>query len=220
MKVEAEERGIYCQCIRCCEVRSEKFEAADVVIKIAEFEASGSPEYFLSAVVERPEAGRPLLLGFCRLRLGSALEDSVLPELRGSTAMIRELHVYGRVREVGKSADGKPTAQHLGLGKRLLAVAESIARPAGYEKMAIISGIGVRDYYRQRGYELCGTYMVKDLSQPNTVPNVSLEEEDIHSTPLIGSSDHVAFFSIIVPLIIVLLTSVIYQIGALLNARR
>ena len=162
VKEEAEERGIYCRCIRCCEVRSEKFDPAEVHIKMQRFIASGAVEYFLSAEVDRPN--RPLLLGFCRLRFGDALKESIIPELRGSTAMIRELHVYGRVREVGLTADGKPTAQHLGLGKKLLVCAEELVIRAGYEKMAIISGIGVRDYYRQRGYDLRGSYMMKDLS--------------------------------------------------------
>ena len=162
VKDEAEAQGIYCKCIRCCEVRSEKFDAPEVHIKVQRFIASGAVEYFLSAEVDRPN--RPLLLGFCRLRFGDALKESIIPELRGSTAMIRELHVYGRVREVGYSSDGKPTAQHLGLGKKLLAVAEQLAERAGYEKMAIISGIGVRDYYRQRGYALRGSYMMKELS--------------------------------------------------------
>lgn len=161
VKDEAEARGIYCKCIRCCEVRGEKFAPAEVEIKVQRFIASGAVEYFLTAEVERPN--RPLLLGFCRLRFGDALRDSIIPELRGSTAMIRELHVYGRVREVGHSSNGKPTAQHLGLGKKLLAAAEELATRAGYEKMAIISGIGVRDYYRQRGYDLRGSYMMKDL---------------------------------------------------------
>ena len=30
--------------------------------------------------------------------------------------------------------------------------------------MAIISGIGVRGYYAKRGYELKGSYMMKDLT--------------------------------------------------------
>ena len=162
VKDEAEARGIYCKCIRCCEVRGEKFAPAEVYIKMQPFIASGALEYFLTAEVDRPN--RPLLLGFCRLRFGDALKESIIPELRGSTAMIRELHVYGRVREVGHSSDGKPTAQHLGLGKKLLVAAEELAVRAGYEKMAIISGIGVRDYYRQRGYELRGSYMMKELA--------------------------------------------------------
>jgi ELP3 family radical SAM enzyme/protein acetyltransferase len=162
VKNEAEERGIYCHCIRCCEVRSETFDAAEVAIQLRSFEASGATEYFLTAEVARP--CRPLLLGFCRLRLGTALVSAAIPELRGSTAMVRELHVYGRVREVGSS--GKPSAQHLGLGKKLLAIAEMTAVRHGYTQMAVISGIGVRDYYRQRGYELRGSYMMKQLPQP------------------------------------------------------
>ena len=75
--------------------------------------------------------------------------------------MIRELHVYGRVKNVGlKDESG---AQHFGLGKRLLRMAEKISIQHRYKKIAIISGIGVRDYYRQRGYELRGSYMMKDI---------------------------------------------------------
>lgn len=175
VKTEAEERGIYCQCIRCCEVRSEKFDAEEVVFRVAQFEASGAPEYFLSAVVDRPAAGRPLLLGFCRLRLGDALQKSIIPELRGSTAMIRELHVYGRVREVGAENGG--AAQHLGLGKKLLVRAEEIAVAAGFAQMAIIAGIGVRDYYRKRGYELRGSYMMKDLDAAATTAAAPTTED-------------------------------------------
>jgi elongator complex protein 3 len=41
--------------------------------------------------------------------------------------------------------------------------AESIARRRGVRRVADISGIGVREYYRRLGYRLEGTYMVKDL---------------------------------------------------------
>lgn len=179
VKTEAEARGIFCQCIRCCEVRSEKFEADEVVFRVEQFEASGAPEYFLSAVVERPN--RPLLLGFCRLRLGDALQDSFIPELRGKTAMIRELHVYGRVREVGAEGGDKPSAQHLGLGKKLLLRAEDIAAAAGFTQMAIIAGIGVRDYYRKRGYELRGTYMMKDLALPAAPTTEEIVEQAVRT---------------------------------------
>jgi elongator complex protein 3 len=78
--------------------------------------------------------------------------------------MIRELHVYGRVKQVGlKDASG---AQHFGVGKNLLTIAENISSKHGYEQMAIISGIGVRDYYRKRGYELRGSYMMKNIEKP------------------------------------------------------
>jgi hypothetical protein len=42
-------------------------------------------------------------------------------------------------------------------------MAEKISIQEGRKKIAIISGIGVRDYYRQRGYELVGSYMMKDI---------------------------------------------------------
>lgn len=166
VKDEAEARGIYCQCIRCCELRLEKFKMEDVVWLSEKFEASGATEYFLSAEVVQPN--RNLLLGFLRLRLSNALQESVLEELVGKTAMIREIHVYGTLKSVG--TDGAQAgAQHLGIGRRLLADAEQLAREAGFEKMAVISGIGVRGYYQKNGYDLRGTYMMKDL-MPSALP--------------------------------------------------
>jgi ELP3 family radical SAM enzyme/protein acetyltransferase len=157
---EAEKQGIYCQCIRCCEVSNEKYDKDDIQYVTRSFTASGAQEYFISAII--PRKPRPLLLGFIRLRLGS-LEQSIIPELKGKTAMIRELHTYGRVKHVGfKDTSG---TQHNGVGKKLLKIAENISSKAGYEQMAIISGIGVRDYYRKRGYELYGTYMIKQLEK-------------------------------------------------------
>lgn len=158
---EAEQQGIYCQCIRCCEVSSEKYNKDDIKYIIRPFTASGAQEYFISAIV--PREPRPLLLGFIRLRLGNALNDSIIPELKGKTSMVRELHCYGRVKQVG-SNDASGT-QHFGIGKSLLQIAENISSKAGYEQMAIISGIGVRDYYRKRGYELRGSYMMKAIER-------------------------------------------------------
>jgi elongator complex protein 3 len=95
------------------------------------------------------------------------LLNSVIPELKGKTAMIRELHVYGRVKEVGTKS--KTESQHLGIGKSLLKKAEEISGHHGYNRIAVISGIGVRDYYRKRGYELQGTYMVKRIAWSNHI---------------------------------------------------
>jgi elongator complex protein 3 len=162
VKNEAEKQGIYCQCIRCCEVSNETYDKSEIEYVVHSFTASGAPEYFISAQVARPH--RSLLLGFLRLRLGNSLKTSVIPELVGNTALIRELHVYGRVKHVG-SNDVSGGAQHFGIGKKLLEMAEDIAIRAGYIQMAVISGIGVRDYYRKRGYELKGTYMMKGLDK-------------------------------------------------------
>jgi ELP3 family radical SAM enzyme/protein acetyltransferase len=168
VKAEAEQKGIYCQCIRCCEVRDQKYLPSEVTYTIAPFTASGAQEYFLSAEVPRPN--RPLMLGFLRLRISEALQDSILDELKGATAMIRELHVYGKVKEVGKKDVGNVgTTQHLGIGKELLQMAEDLSARHSCTKIAVISGIGVRDYYAKRGYFLTGTYMIKALPR-NILP--------------------------------------------------
>ena len=90
--------------------------------------------------------------------------DSIDDTLHGA-ALVRELHVYGTMKRVGQEGN---QSQHTGMGKRLLARAEEIAggdniHKAVYKKVAIISGVGVRDYYRKRGYTLEGTYMVKGV---------------------------------------------------------
>lgn len=49
---------------------------------------------------------------------------------------------------------------------------EEAARIARHEhgstKIAVISGVGTRDYYRKLGYELEGPYMVKSLIEDAT----------------------------------------------------
>lgn len=170
---EAESQGIFCQCIRCREVRNGYFSQEEVVFVSRRFKASGGVEYFISAEVPRPH--RNLLLGFIRLRISNALStESVIPELKGRTAMIRELHVYGRIKQVGYTQK-TAGAQHLGLGKQLLMAAERRAWWLhGIHRVAIISGVGVRDYYRKQGYELKGTYMVKDFLLTRDVMGVML----------------------------------------------
>lgn len=160
IKKEAEARGIYCQCIRCCEVRYEAFDTKDIIYSTHTFQASGAQEYFLCAEIPRPH--RNLMLGFIRLRLCTTLGEAVISELRGKTAMIRELHVYGHVKPVG--SDGIIGAQHLGIGSTLLSMAEDITRNNKYKKLAIIAGIGVRDYYHKHRYILEGSYMIKYIT--------------------------------------------------------
>ena len=76
--------------------------------------------------------------------------------------MIRELHVYGN--EVGVGEDGDGDHQHEGYGRRLLREAEDLAADAGFEKLSVISGIGARQYYRQKlGYYQDGPYVSKRL---------------------------------------------------------
>ncbi len=64
--------------------------------------------------------------------------------------------------EIGKKAD-KSQFQHKGFGKILVAKAEEIALGHGMNKMLVISGVGVREYYRKLGYQRDGPYMAKIL---------------------------------------------------------
>ena len=78
----------------------------------------------------------------------------------GKTAMIRELKVFGNETAIGAAAE---SWQHRGFGRRLVAEAERIARDEGKTRVAVTSGIGVREYYASLGYRLERPYMVKDL---------------------------------------------------------
>jgi elongator complex protein 3 len=119
-----------------------------------EYEASGGMEYYISF-----ENGK-YLIGFIRLRLNKNKELPILPVLEDA-ALIRELHVYSALSNVGENDDH--SLQHKGYGRRLIEKAEEIAISNGFHKIAIISGTGVRDYYRKFGYELKETYMIKEL---------------------------------------------------------
>jgi elongator complex protein 3 len=115
-------------------------------LKITKYKASGGDEYFLEFINKDN-----ILFGLCRLRIF----DSI--------AFIRELHVYGQALSLGEK--GKSFGQHLGLGKQLLKKAEEIAKENKIKKMKIISGVGVREYYKKFGYKLDeeGIYMIKEL---------------------------------------------------------
>ncbi len=142
------DRGVKCCCIRCREAKEQVMEL-DYEIRIIKYPASQGIEYFISA--ESRDA--KTLYGFCRLRIDN--NSPIAP------AMIRELHVYGVLVSVG----GDSKVQHSGLGKRLMMEAESIAMDNDCQKMAVISGVGVRGYYKKLGYKLQDTYIVKRLGK-------------------------------------------------------
>ena len=79
------------------------------------------------------------------------------PELDGA-ALVRELHVYGPLVGLGLKPQAREW-QHRGYGEELLAEATERAGQAGFSKLAVISGIGVRPYYRKLGFERDGPYM-------------------------------------------------------------
>jgi len=106
------------------------------------------------------------IYGFCRLRLPYQ-KECWLPELKdllgNSLALVRELHVYGQVVATQPMDKKLHAVQHGGLGKKLMAHAEKIAKKQGYRGIAVIAGVGTRNYYRKLGYERKGTYMVKEI---------------------------------------------------------
>jgi len=78
-----------------------------------------------------------------------------------SAALIREVHVYGQSLPVGAEKEG--AAQHAGLGTRLLQEAERVAKGKGFNRMAVISAVGTRGYYQERGFERGELYLTKTL---------------------------------------------------------
>ena len=91
--------------------------------------------------------------------VGGIVKESKIGKF--NNAIIRELHIYGQAIALGEKSLG--SQQHKGLGKLLMEKAEEIAKQNGMKKIYVISGIGVREYYRNLGYELEGDYMVKVL---------------------------------------------------------
>jgi elongator complex protein 3 len=147
------EYGHECRCIRCREVGHKGYglEVKNELV-VRKYRASNGIEYFIS--YELPEFDA--LVGFVRLRFPHKPFIKTLED----TALIRELHIYGRAIPVG-SRDSE-AFQHRGFGERLLKEAEEIAKQS-YDKVAVISGVGARDYYGKLGYRKSFEYMVKKL---------------------------------------------------------
>jgi len=151
-----DEHGWTCDCIRCREVGLNDADPAAVTLDVSEYEVAGGREQFVSF----EDRDRDLLVGFCRLRFPG---DPVRPEL-DDAAVVRELHVYGSEAPLGQDEGESADWQHQGYGRRLMTHAESLAREAGYDRLAVLSGVGVRQYYEEQlGYHRDGPYMSKRL---------------------------------------------------------
>lgn len=150
---------------QCRDVRTREVGIQEIHNKVRPYEAelirrdylaNSGWETFLS--YEDPE--QDILIGLLRLRKCS--EDTYRTELKGGCSIVRELHVYGSVVPV--HARDPTKFQHQGFGMLLMEEAERIAKEEhGSNKIAVISGVGTRNYYRKIGYELEGPYMSKSL---------------------------------------------------------
>ncbi|XP_046736854.1 elongator complex protein 3 isoform X1 [Diprion similis] len=152
--------GTDCRDVRTREVGIQeihrKVRPYEVELVRRDYVANNGWETFLS--YEDPT--QDILVGLLRLRKCS--NETFRPELKGKCSIVRELHVYGSVVPV--NARDPTKFQHQGFGMLLMEEAERIAlKEHQSHKIAVISGVGTRNYYRKMGYELDGPYMSKML---------------------------------------------------------
>jgi len=157
------ERNFVCLCTRCREYRhiwnKDWNERTDPFLVIRRYASSNGEEFFISV-----EDKLGYLYGFTRLLLpdtGSAVDFAWVQE---GTALIRELHVYGRLAWLDtQDKDISKTAQNKWIWSQLMDTAENFARMREYEALSVISGVWVKGYYAKLWYKPLGTYMVKSL---------------------------------------------------------
>ena len=122
-------------------------DAAEIELAEHRFPTSTGEEVFLEWV--EPDMR---LVGFLRLALPARnLPAGLIADTpyASDTAVIREVHVYGVLADVGAGAEN---AQHRGLGSQLVERAAELARDAGYTRLAVISAVGTRRYYERLGF--------------------------------------------------------------------
>jgi ELP3 family radical SAM enzyme/protein acetyltransferase len=155
-------RGLVCRCIRCREAgRFPEADPSTGELVIRTYNAQDGTEHFISW----ESKDRTILFGFLRLRfVPQDILNTVFPEL-ANVALIRELHVYGRTMSLDTAPGSIPVSQHLGIGSRLLKEAERMSARHHYPRIAVISGVGVQNYYARFGYVLSGSgdFMMKSL---------------------------------------------------------
>lgn len=153
---EMRKRGWACSCIRCREAGLKQLKEGieidfrDLKLNALRYQASGGTELFLSFDDKKNDA----LAAFLRLRVNA-----------DGTTGVRELRVFGEQVAVGEEPEaGGKAVQHKSLGRRLLSQAEEIARgDFDARKLFVLSGVGVKPYYKKLGYRNDGFYVSKKL---------------------------------------------------------
>jgi elongator complex protein 3 len=152
------EQGYNCRCIRCREaglshLMGRVADNSNIKFLSERYEACNGMEYFLSY----EDVKADILIALLRLRFPYKPHRTELKH----AALVRDLHVYGELAGLGERKAN--SWQHRGYGARLLKKSEEIACDEGYRKIAVMSGIGVREYYERFGYMQEGPFMVKIL---------------------------------------------------------
>jgi len=147
-EAEVKKQGVKIKEIRSREIRRESFDEKKIKLSRIKYQTAVGNEYFLQFTV-KVGSGEEKILAFLRLSLPHK-KKHWYSELNDS-AIIREIHVYGQALALGSEAKGR--AQHLGLGSRLIEEAKKISQKDGYNKLAVISAIGTKEYYRSRGFK-------------------------------------------------------------------
>lgn len=145
--------------IRYREISTESADVGELALEVIAYDTAVAREHFLQWVTPTGK-----IAGFLRLSLpDQGYLAQRLPELPVGLgeAMIREVHVYGKVAGLHRTGTG---AQHLGLGRQLIETACGIAREDGYTKMNVISSVGTREYYRSLGFSDNGLYQQMPLA--------------------------------------------------------
>jgi len=146
VKEEMKKQNLKCECIRCREVGyRKKVDEKSIKLYRIDYDASGGEEIFLSY-----EDRNNVLISLLRLRISN------------KKAMIREIHTYGPEVEIGK--EDKNKWQHKGFGKKLMKEAERITKKEfKINKLTVIAGVGVKEWFYNLNYKKDGYYVSKNL---------------------------------------------------------
>lgn len=161
---EMKKENRLCRCIRCREIKRGQ-PGKQLVLFRDDYPSAQGTEIFLS--LEDPKRER--LSALLRLRIPSNVfsEQSHFWPTLNRSALVREVHTYGQHLSLGEKDSS--SSQHRGLGQKLMAEAEKIVCQEFGEridKIAVIAGVGTREYYRRFGYKLEDSYMIKSLTRP------------------------------------------------------
>ncbi|MCD5383012.1 tRNA uridine(34) 5-carboxymethylaminomethyl modification radical SAM/GNAT enzyme Elp3 [Candidatus Gracilibacteria bacterium] len=186
--------GIKCKCIRCREIRDEKFDNFEIFVE--KIEVNGGVDFYIEARTKEEKC-----LGLIRLFIPENTKNTIFKALENK-GIIRELHVYGKIASIlspGEKQSNEESilkpdinilsnpnffkaypgeisiktsekqqnkTQHKGLGEILIKKSEEIVKEKfkNLNGIAIISAVGTRGYYAKFGYKLEETYMVKNFS--------------------------------------------------------